>query len=161
MGRPKGSRNKAGLKKGYGDGLRGHLLRVFERTFVGKIEELSVRSGIAIREVCNDMAAEGLTCLEEDAYKSLIEFRERRGKLIHERELVQASEAGKGARPGKGEEEQGELLEQVPVEAAPATDTTGLDDAVERPRQPTENREDSLVSDPGEGVVANDEALPL
>jgi hypothetical protein len=163
MPRTKGSKNKAGLKQGYAEGLRIHISKVLEKELIKKSEELSVKSGIPLREVLNDAVAEGLTCLETDAYKSLILFRSRRGKVIYERELV-----GTGSESQEPNGEKDSIIEEeisggLPFEPAPEGNSGRYTDAlVERGHRP-EDIESSLVHTgiPGrEESVTAPEAVP-
>jgi hypothetical protein len=49
--------------------------------------ELSKLTGISLKKICGDAMAEGLAVLRTDVYAELVRFNERRGKVIHEKDL--------------------------------------------------------------------------
>lgn len=82
MPRPKGSKNK--LKRR--DPFAAALHRVLPRTTIDIVQKLAQKSNIDMRRVLDDAVLEGAAELEIEAYASLIDFNERRGKVVRERE---------------------------------------------------------------------------
>jgi hypothetical protein len=132
MSRPKGSKNRVKVRR-KADAYRPLLLKIFPRETVGKIEQLSLDSGISVRKIADDGMVEGLTCLREDAYSSLIKFNLRRGKIVHERDVNGTGGPSQEPALDQTGDTPAETLERVPIQTSPGTDPVGHSDAIEQP----------------------------
>ena len=151
LGRPKGSRNK----RAKGDKFIAPLHRVFPKDVVNRISNLSQQTGISVKEVCHDMAEEGLTVLQEDVYKTIINFRAKRGQVIRERDARAGENDGRPEpaksvslieETGGGNDSEAEAVsiffDAVKTPEAPVGH--GHINDTERPGQPGEGVKDSV-----------------
>jgi hypothetical protein len=122
MPRTKGSKNRY-KRRGKRDAYRVALLRIFDRERVTELEALSAESGISVREVADDAVAEGIACLRDDAYKQLIKFRKRKGRVVHESDLETDGAGSEGATQSQGGESNGASSQSDVRESSPVGDS--------------------------------------
>jgi hypothetical protein len=87
MPRKKGSKNKPRI---YGGGIP-LFLKELPKDLQKSAVDLSEETGISLKKILADAVAEGLAYLRQEDYRALIESNKRRGKVIHERDLVPVS----------------------------------------------------------------------
>lgn len=97
-GRPKGSKNK------FPKGSRNrNPMNIFLRELPKEEQKnavtLSELTGISLKKICGDAMAEGLAVLRTDVYAELVRFNERRGKVIHEKDLGKPGPGFLGSDP--------------------------------------------------------------
>ena len=102
MSRPKGSKNKGPRRDTFITALR----KLFSKQIIADILKLSTDSGISLKEVCQDMAVEGIAACRIDGYAQIIKFRANRGKVYRDSERT----AGRISPPAAREESQPESL---------------------------------------------------
>lgn len=147
------------------DPYRSWLRKVLSEADIEELEKLSADTGISLRQVHQDSVKEGTATLRVDGYESLITFRKRIGKVVHERDIIEGSgefsnPISNGAAAEENESPGIALSDPQDVPASTSGYSEGSGDVIEPGRRRPESRETSGLSFDEGGVTPAPGQLP-